>query len=93
MPGHADAPSKRIARAAPALPAQVRRFRGAYVFADFLYGWLRAVRFTPAGRVVGAPETVGTGLSGPVAVHEGPDGLLYYLSLVTGELLRIVPRK
>ncbi len=69
-----------------------REYRGAYFFADFLYGWMKVLRFTSDGRVVGAPEPFGTGLSGPVAIHQGPDGNLYYVSFITGELRRIVPR-
>jgi glucose/arabinose dehydrogenase len=69
-----------------------RRYEGAYFFADFLYGWMKVLRFTADGRAVGVAENFGTGLSGPVAIHEGPDGYLYYLSFVTGELRRIVPQ-
>lgn len=65
------------------------RYVGTYFFADFVYGWMKLLRFGDDGRPLGDPEPFGTGLSGPVAIQEGPDGRLYYISYVKGELRRI----
>ena len=64
------------------------RYVGSYFFADFIYGWMKVARFDRQGRAIGKPRTFGTGLSGPVAIHQGADGLLYYLSYVKGALQR-----
>lgn len=69
--------------------AYPRRYAGAYFFAGFVYGWMKLVRFDSSGRPLGPVESFGSGLDGPVAIHNGPDGRLYYLSYVDGELRRI----
>jgi glucose/arabinose dehydrogenase len=65
------------------------RYAGTYFFADFIYGWMKLLRFGDDGLPLGDAEPFGSGLSGPVAIEQGPDGRLYYLSYVTGELRRI----
>ena len=65
-------------------------YQGAYFFADYVQGWLRMLRVDGENRLV--PESVADfaqGLDGPVDVQTGPDGLLYYLAINTGELRRI----
>jgi glucose/arabinose dehydrogenase len=69
------------------------RYRGSYFFADFTYGWMKRLRFGARGDAAGRPASFGTGLSGPVAIQQGPDGRLYYLSYVKGELRRIDYRR
>ena len=71
---------------ADAYPA---KYRGAYFYADFSYGWLRYLRLDEEGRLAEGPVDFATNLPGPVALHLGPDGQLYYLSLTTGQLRRI----
>jgi glucose/arabinose dehydrogenase len=65
--------------------------RTVYVFADFVHGWLRYLDLHD-GRLVGPPREFADGLPGPVALHKGPDGALYYLSTPTGKLRRIERR-
>jgi glucose/arabinose dehydrogenase len=60
---------------------------GAYLYADWGHGWLRAVRIE--GGRAGTPRQIGTGLPGPTAIHRGPGGAIYYAALNTGELRRI----
>ena len=66
-----------------------QEFRGVYFYADFAYGWLRYAKLDEEGALLGAPADFATDLPGPVAMHVGPDGRLYYLSLPTGELRRL----
>ena len=49
-------------------------YLGKYFFADYCGNWIRT--FEPA---TGTVETFATGLSSPVDLHVGADGLLYYL--------------
>ncbi len=69
--------------------AYPQKYRRAYFYADFSYGWLRYLKIDDEGDLAEGPIDFGTGLPGPVALHTGPDGRLYYLSLTTGELRRI----
>jgi glucose/arabinose dehydrogenase len=65
-------------------------YRGAYFFGDFVQGWLRMLRVDGENRLV--PESVADfarEVDGPVDVQTGPDGLIYYLAINTGELRRI----
>lgn len=65
-------------------------YRGTYFFADWSRGWIRDVRIRPDdGGIVGAPHLFATGAPGPVAVHAGPNGALYYLALDSGDLRRV----
>ena len=64
-------------------------YTGSYFFADFIYGWIKTVRFGKDGRPLGKPQPFGSNLSGPVALHQGPDGFLYYLSYLRGTLERV----
>jgi glucose/arabinose dehydrogenase len=67
------------------------QYRGAYFYGDYTAGAIRWMRLDDAGRRVGEPTDFATGLDGPVAIAEGSDGALYYLSTLTGELRRIRP--
>ena len=73
--------------APPAFPAP---YRGAYFFADWVRGWIRYVHLLPDdAAIAGLPRTFATGAPGPIAIHVGPDGHLYYLTLDAGDLRRI----
>jgi len=52
---------------------------GKYFFADICSGWIRV--FDPS---TGAASPFATGVSGPVDLHVGPDGCLYYLARGNG---------
>ena len=72
-----------------AVGADARRI---YVVADFSYGWLRYLD-VERGTLEGEATELGERLPGPVALHVGPDGALYYLSAPTGELRRVEGRQ
>ncbi len=65
--------------------------QGKYVFGDFVAGWLRALDFDAAHRVVGTLQGVATGAEGPVSIRVGPDGLLYWAALNSGRIYRVNP--
>jgi glucose/arabinose dehydrogenase len=65
-------------------------YRGAYIFGDYVQGWLRVLRLDGNNSVV--PQSLADfaqDLDGPVAVEIGRDGLLYYLAIGAGELRRL----
>jgi glucose/arabinose dehydrogenase len=65
-------------------------YRGAYFFGDWTRGWVRYVHIAPGdARILGRPRVFARRAPGPVALHVGPDGLLYYLNLNSGDLRRI----
>jgi glucose/arabinose dehydrogenase len=66
------------------------RYRGTYVFGDFVRGWIRFVRLDPHGRPVAAPRLLDARATGVVALGM-IDGELYYLSITRGELRRVRP--
>jgi glucose/arabinose dehydrogenase len=64
-------------------------FRGdAYVFADYVRGWVREARVRN-GRFAAEPATLATAARGIVDLEVGPDGAVYYLVLAAGELRRL----
>jgi hypothetical protein len=65
-------------------------YDGAFFLADWSTGFIHAVRFDDANRVVEGPLQIARGLDGPAALELGPDGKVYVLSVNTGELTRLV---
>ena len=63
-------------------------YRGNWFVADYGAGWIMRMVFDGAGNLT-STVPFATGLSGPVDVELGPDGLLYYVSIVTGQIKRI----
>jgi glucose/arabinose dehydrogenase len=64
------------------------QYRGTYFYGDYTAGVIRWLRMDDEGSV-SRPTDFATGLDGPVAIGQGPDGALYYLATLTGELRRI----
>ena len=65
-------------------------YAGAYFFADWDRGWIRFVHIrADDDAIVGRQRVFATGAPGPVALHLGPGGDLYYLALNAGDLRRI----
>jgi glucose/arabinose dehydrogenase len=64
-------------------------FRGRYVFADFAFGTLRYLTLDAQSQVLNVAD-LASDIAGPVEIVTGPDGLVYYLSISRGELLRLV---
>ncbi len=63
-------------------------YAGNFFFTDYVAGWIARMVVDDAGNVTDV-QPFATGLNGPVALEEGLDGLLYYVSFVTGEVRRI----
>jgi glucose/arabinose dehydrogenase len=65
-------------------------YRGAYFFGDYTRGWLHVLRVDAQDTLVpGSAETFATDANGPVDIDMGPDGRLYYLSILEGQLRRL----
>jgi glucose/arabinose dehydrogenase len=62
-------------------------YRGSFFFADTSGNWIRRVVFNADGST--AISAFATGVDSPAAIELGPDGLLYYVSAVSGEIRRI----
>ncbi len=63
-------------------------YRGNWFITDYVAGWIMRMVFDGAGNLT-STVPFATGLSGPVDMELGPDGLLYYVSIVTGQIKRI----
>jgi glucose/arabinose dehydrogenase len=63
--------------------------QGKYVFADHGYGWIKYLEFTANDALVGGLHDLAEEAEGPVAFHQGPDGLLYYAALYAGTIYKI----
>ena len=66
-----------------------RRYRGGYFFADWAFGWLDYLPFEQVAASNASTVRFARGLAGPVALHFGPNGQLYYLSYTRGEIRQI----
>ncbi|MCU1328810.1 MAG: hypothetical protein JWN34_4180 [Bryobacterales bacterium] len=67
-------------------PAQ---FQGAYFFGDYAQAIIRYLKVDAANNLVSGPTDFLFNGDGPVSINQGPDGNLYYLAIVKGELRRI----
>ncbi|MGH9367045.1 MAG: PQQ-dependent sugar dehydrogenase [Thermoanaerobaculia bacterium] len=65
--------------------------QGKYVFGDYVDSWIKFLEFDSGNAVVGIQQDMATGAEGPVAFHNGPDGLLYYAATSSGRIYRINP--
>jgi glucose/arabinose dehydrogenase len=63
-------------------------YRGNWFVADYGAGWIKRMVFDGSGNLT-STVPFATGLSGPVDLELGPDGMLYYVSIVTGQVKRI----
>jgi len=70
---------------ATAYPPQ---YQNNYFLADYALGWIRRIVLAPDQSLQAVEEFV-TGVKGIVHLELGPDGLLYYVNIVTGEVRRI----
>ncbi|MCU1326050.1 MAG: hypothetical protein JWN34_1420, partial [Bryobacterales bacterium] len=66
------------------------RYQNRYFHADYAQSWIRFLQVNSADQLVSGPEDFLFNGDGPVSVQMGPDGYLYYVSISTGELRRIV---
>lgn len=63
-------------------------YRNTWFNTDYVEGWIRRMIFDQAGNMT-VTVPFATGLSGPVDLELGPDGMLYYVSIITGQVKRI----
>lgn len=63
-------------------------YRGNFFIMDYVAGWIMRMVFDGSGNLT-STVPFATGLSGPVDMELGPDGMLYYVSIVTGQIKRI----
>ena len=63
-------------------------YRGNWFTMDYGGGWITRMVFDGSGNPT-STVPFATGLSGPVDLELGPDGMLYYVSIVTGQVKRI----
>ncbi len=68
-----------------AYPAQ---YAGSLFFGDFVQSFIRTLKYN-AGNGTGTPSPFGSSAGGPVHFANGPNGLLYYASINTGQIRRI----
>jgi glucose/arabinose dehydrogenase/endonuclease YncB( thermonuclease family) len=61
-------------------------YQGAYFYGDYAQGWLRYVTLNANNTVSSGPTDFHTAAGAPVAIQQGPDGNLYYISIYPGEL-------
>jgi len=61
---------------------------GNFFFTDYVAGWVLRMVVDETGNVTDV-QPFATGLNSPVALEMGPDGFLYYVSFVRGEVRRI----
>lgn len=65
-------------------------YRDDYIFADFHRNTIYHMEVTADNQVQSVTKWFDGSAAGPVSVITGPDGSIYYLSIFTGELRRIV---
>ena len=63
-------------------------YRNTWFISDYAAGWIRRMTFNQFGDMTGTVPFA-TGLQGPVDLELGPDGLLYYVEINTGRVVRI----
>jgi glucose/arabinose dehydrogenase len=64
------------------------QYRGNFFFADYSGNFIKRVVFDADHHPVSV-QPFATDIQSPVALTQGPDGLIYYLSFTTGEIRRI----
>src|SRR3989344_1178639 len=63
-------------------------YQGTYLFGDFAQNWIKRMVLDADGQVVTVDPFLDSA-DGPVEIIAGPDGLIYYLAIYSGELRRI----
>jgi glucose/arabinose dehydrogenase len=77
----------------PSYPASLR---GTYIYGDYVSQYVRTLRTDGSDKLVAAPANFASGMTGAVAMSQGPDGKLYIVQIAdasngpdTGKLLRL----
>lgn len=66
------------------------KYQGAYFYGDYGQGFIRYITVDANDNVVSGPFDFMYGANGPTQIEQGPDGNLYYISIVAGELHKII---
>lgn len=66
------------------------QYQGLYFYGDYSQGWIRTARLDSSNNLIGGPYDFAYAADGPVDIQMGPDQLLYYIAINTGELRRFV---
>ncbi len=64
-------------------------YQGAFFYGDYADSTITYLKVDANNNLVGTPVNFATNAEGPVAFNMGPDGNLYYLAIVTGQLKRV----
>jgi glucose/arabinose dehydrogenase len=64
-------------------------FRGRYLYADWIHGWIGSVAIDAGDMRASAPRMLARHEPGPASLKTGPDGALYVLAFNAGEIRRI----
>jgi glucose/arabinose dehydrogenase/endonuclease YncB( thermonuclease family) len=64
-------------------------YQGAFFYGDYALNTLSYLKVDANHNLIGSPVSFAPNASGPVDIEMGPDGNLYYLAIVTGELCKI----
>ena len=64
------------------------QYQGRYFFGDYARSWIKHAGFDVNDTLTSGPVDFDTGAEAAVDIQQGPDGLLYYLSIWTGEVRR-----
>jgi glucose/arabinose dehydrogenase len=65
-------------------------YQGAYFYGDYAQGFLKYLKVDGNDALASGPTAFGAGIGAPVDLQQGPDGKLYYLSISSGQLIRII---
>jgi glucose/arabinose dehydrogenase len=66
------------------------QYQGSYFYGDYSQGWIRTLRLDSSNNLAGGPYDFAYAADGPVNIQIGPDQLIYYIAINTGELRRFV---
>ncbi len=65
-------------------------YQGAYFYGDYAQGVLRSLRVDANNALIpGSVADFATSVEGPVDIEVGPEGELYYVSIVTGQIYHL----
>jgi glucose/arabinose dehydrogenase len=85
--GHTNDESNSITGGAFATSADYGAYTGSYFFGDYSQDFIKRAEIQGGDIQV---FDFGQGVGGPVDIQTGPDGYIYYLSIYTGELRKLV---
>ncbi len=89
--GHPDGTGSAVGGAFYTGTSYPAQYRGQFFYGDYSQGFIRSLSVDGDQNLVpGSVADFATNVAGPVDIEMGPDGTLYYLSIVTGDLYHLV---